>query len=89
VRLEGLGQLKKKHLIGTRTRTFACSIVPQPTTLPRAPQSNPYQLQFHKCPVALVPYIGDAGGKEQILLALKYGPVYALVVSQSAYNRAQ
>jgi hypothetical protein len=38
VRLEGLGQLKKIHPIGTRTRDFpACSVVPQPTTLPRAP----------------------------------------------------
>jgi hypothetical protein len=38
VRLEGLGQLKKIHLIGTRSRNFpACSIVPQPTTLLRAP----------------------------------------------------
>jgi hypothetical protein len=38
VRLEGLGQLKEIHLIGTRTRDLpACSIVPQPTTLPRAP----------------------------------------------------
>jgi hypothetical protein len=38
VRLEGLGQLKKFHLIGNRTSDLpACSIVPQPTTLPRAP----------------------------------------------------
>jgi hypothetical protein len=38
VRLEGLGQFKEIHLIGTRTRDLpACSIVPQPTTLPRAP----------------------------------------------------
>jgi hypothetical protein len=38
VRLEGLGQLKKIHLIGTRSRDLPdCSIVPQPTTLPRAP----------------------------------------------------
>jgi hypothetical protein len=38
VRLEGLGQLKKIHLIRTRTRDLqACSIVPQPTMLPRAP----------------------------------------------------
>jgi hypothetical protein len=38
VRLEGLGQLKKILLIGTRARDLpACSIVPQPTTLPRAP----------------------------------------------------
>jgi hypothetical protein len=30
--------LKKIHLIGTRTRDFpACSIVPQPARLPRAP----------------------------------------------------
>jgi hypothetical protein len=39
VRLEGLGQLKKIHLIGIRTRDLpACSIVPQPTTLPRDPE---------------------------------------------------
>jgi hypothetical protein len=38
VRLEGLGQLKKVHLIGNLTRDLpACSIVPEPTTLPRAP----------------------------------------------------
>jgi hypothetical protein len=38
VQLEGLGELKKPNdLIGNRTRDFpACSIVPQPTTLPRA-----------------------------------------------------
>jgi hypothetical protein len=37
VRLEGSGQFKKIHLIGTRSRDLpACSIVPQPTTLPRA-----------------------------------------------------
>jgi hypothetical protein len=37
MRLEGLGKLKETHLIGIRTRNFpACSIVPQPTTLPRA-----------------------------------------------------
>jgi hypothetical protein len=36
--LEGLGKLKKIHLIGTRTRNLpACSTVPRPTTLPRAP----------------------------------------------------
>jgi hypothetical protein len=39
VRLEGLDKLKKKiHLIGTQSRDLpACSIVPEPTTLPRAP----------------------------------------------------
>jgi hypothetical protein len=37
VRLKGLGKLKKVHLIGTRTRDLlACSIVSQPTMLPRA-----------------------------------------------------
>jgi hypothetical protein len=37
--LEGLGQLKKsKDLIGNRNRDLpACCIVPQLTTLPRAP----------------------------------------------------
>jgi hypothetical protein len=41
VRLEELGQLKKIHLTGTRTRDLsACSIVPQPTTLPCAPLHN-------------------------------------------------
>jgi hypothetical protein len=35
VRLEGLGQLKKIHLIGTRTRDLpACRLVPQPTGWP-------------------------------------------------------
>jgi hypothetical protein len=42
VRLEGLGKLKKKKkfndFIGNQTRDLpACSIVPQPTTLQRAP----------------------------------------------------
>jgi hypothetical protein len=40
VRVEGLGQLKKKSndLIGIRTRDLStCSTVPAPTTLPRAP----------------------------------------------------
>jgi hypothetical protein len=38
VRLEGLGKLKKSTSSGIRTGDLpACSIVPQPTTLPRAP----------------------------------------------------
>jgi hypothetical protein len=42
LRLEGLGQLKKKNdFIGTRTCDLpACSIVPQPSTTPRAPTHN-------------------------------------------------
>jgi hypothetical protein len=40
VLLEGLGKLKNPNdLIGNRTRDLpACSIVPQQTTLPRAPE---------------------------------------------------
>jgi hypothetical protein len=42
MRLEGLGKLKiSNYLIGNRTRDLpACSIVPQPTTLPRAPWND-------------------------------------------------
>jgi hypothetical protein len=43
VRLEGLGKLKKSTSSGTRTGDLqACSIVPQPTTLLRAPR-NAYE----------------------------------------------
>jgi hypothetical protein len=45
VRLEGLGQLKKST--STRTRELpACSIVPRPTTLPRAPDENRIRWDF-------------------------------------------
>jgi hypothetical protein len=47
--LEGLGQLKKKSndLIGIRNRNLtACSIVPQPTTLPRAPPIGEYKFKY-------------------------------------------
>jgi hypothetical protein len=41
MQLEGLGKLKKIHLIGARTRDRpACSIVPQPATLPRVPWAD-------------------------------------------------
>jgi hypothetical protein len=50
VRLEGLGKLKKKisDRFGTRTRDHpACSIEPQPSTLPFAPQEiNIYALLY-------------------------------------------
>jgi hypothetical protein len=37
-RLEGLSQLKKYDLMGNRTRNLpACSIVPEPTAVPRDP----------------------------------------------------
>jgi hypothetical protein len=54
VRLEGLGQLKKSNdLIGTRTSYLpACSIVPQPTTLPRAPLHHQDQQKYNKCVVS-------------------------------------
>jgi hypothetical protein len=44
VRLEGSGKLKKSNdLIGNRTRDLpACSIVPQPTTLPHVPLCDYY-----------------------------------------------
>jgi hypothetical protein len=53
VRLEGLGQLKKIHLIGTRTCDLpACSIVPQPTTLPHANmyerEKNCFEEKFYR-----------------------------------------
>jgi hypothetical protein len=40
VRLEGLGKFEKSNdLTGNRTRDLpVCSIVPEPTTLPRAPK---------------------------------------------------
>jgi hypothetical protein len=50
MRLEGLSKLKKKsHFIGTRTHGLpACSIVPQPTMLPRASDSNPLLTQKYR-----------------------------------------
>jgi hypothetical protein len=51
--LVGLGQLKRIHLIGTRTRDFLiCSIVPQPTTLPRAPRCS-LVLKLNECHMQL------------------------------------
>jgi hypothetical protein len=48
MRLKGLGQLKKSNdLIGNRTRDLpACSIVPQPTTLLRAPALSLYLINY-------------------------------------------
>jgi hypothetical protein len=42
LRLEGLSEFEKSNdLVENRTREFpTCSIVPQPTTLPRAPSQN-------------------------------------------------
>jgi hypothetical protein len=47
VRLEGLGKLKKIHLIGNRSRDLpACSIVSQPTALPRTPPLDKHHGYF-------------------------------------------
>jgi hypothetical protein len=40
VRLDGLGQLKKSTSSGLEGRLPACSIVPQPTTVPLAPRNK-------------------------------------------------
>jgi hypothetical protein len=46
-RLEGLGKLKKIRLTGTRNRyLLACSTVPKPTTLQRAPSYNLQLIKF-------------------------------------------
>jgi hypothetical protein len=47
VRMEGLGQLKKSNDLEIWTRDLPdCSIVPQPTTLPRAPREIKWSLQI-------------------------------------------
>jgi hypothetical protein len=47
VRLEGLSKLKKSTSSGTKTDDHpACSIVPQPTTLPRAPNMFMYLIYY-------------------------------------------
>jgi hypothetical protein len=49
VRSEGLGKLKNFTSSGTRTGDLpACSIVPQPNTLPHAPLNNQYLRKFCK-----------------------------------------
>jgi hypothetical protein len=49
VRLEGLGQLKKSSdFIGNRTYDLsACSILPQPITLPRAPADDGDKINYN------------------------------------------
>jgi hypothetical protein len=61
MRLEGLGQLKKKSsdLIGTWTRNLlACRIVPERTTLPRAPSSRSVSWEI---PHRSLPYSQEPG----------------------------
>jgi hypothetical protein len=66
VRLEGLGQLKKIHLIGTRTHDLlACRIVPQPTALPRDPYLEPDEFIPHTSIILLLfshQYLGLPNG---------------------------
>jgi hypothetical protein len=47
--LQGLGKLKKSNdLIGTQIHDLpACSIVPQLTTLSRAPYTSPFNGNYH------------------------------------------
>jgi hypothetical protein len=50
VPLEGLGKFKQSTSPGTRTGNLpACSIVPQPTTLPRAPDNIYVICNVHLC----------------------------------------
>jgi hypothetical protein len=65
--MEGLGQLKKSNdLIRNRTRDFpACSIVPQPTTLPRSPHTKS-RPDFTPLPTAVEKF-NEAG--TEVLLA--------------------
>jgi hypothetical protein len=59
IRLVGLGKLKKSNSFGTRTGDLpACSIVPQPTTLPRAPVVIINFFEFWRCRmIFFLPYI--------------------------------
>jgi hypothetical protein len=81
VRLEGLGQLKKIHLIGTGTRDLpACNIVPQPTTLPCSPRkfSCGQKLHFYgKSIIVLLTSIGNfrTGNKFEDVIVLFYKPL--------------
>jgi hypothetical protein len=70
--LEGLGRLKKIHLIGTRTRELpAGSIVPQPIMLPRAPIGKYVRAKTvtFKLYHAVKAYAGS-GGKDLRILSL-------------------
>jgi hypothetical protein len=69
VRLEGLGKLKKSNdLIGNRTRDLlACSIMPQPTTIPRAPFSQKVRRRgthtfLNSCTYLFIYYVIVGGG---------------------------
>jgi hypothetical protein len=71
VRLEGLDQLKTSNdLIGARTRDLpACSIVPQTTTLPRAPYSDDDRTINHFEAVGGIPTTEAVRSKASIVFA--------------------
>jgi hypothetical protein len=88
VRLEGLGKLRKVHLIRIRSHELpACSIVLQPTTLPRAPfLSDIFQycqnLQVFKTRKTTIKILckiwGSHGGHYEECRLLGCGAVYFL-----------
>jgi hypothetical protein len=69
--LERLGTLKKIHLIGTRTRELpACSIVPQPTTLPRALRIHIFRHNYVHIYIYIYIYILPGGEEADNLTAI-------------------
>jgi hypothetical protein len=55
VRLEGLGKLKKSTSSGIRSRDLpACSVVPQPATLPRTPPPRERYLEENTSSLGLI-----------------------------------
>jgi hypothetical protein len=92
-RLEGLDQLKKIHLIGTWTRDLpACNIVPQPTTLPRAPGKkcsfSIFHLLYVKKPVCAleVSFFSHWLGLGSLLYPLFFAPMTISIVTCLIYQ---
>jgi hypothetical protein len=69
VRLEGSDQLKNPNgLVGNRTRDLpACSIVPQPTTLPHAPIKNRRNVICHYTSMELEFYEFRIGARGSVV----------------------
>jgi hypothetical protein len=65
VHLEGLGKLKiSNDLFGKRTHDLpACSVVPQPTTLPHAGRKNEYVILMYETCVLMAFKKGHAYNK--------------------------
>jgi hypothetical protein len=80
VRLEGLSQLKKIHLIGIQTRDLpSSSIVPQPTTIPRAPSSYSYVI-FNTLLLIVSPYEKKHSNESRYL---KFFPKLPVLLQES------